>query len=79
MTLATIPAIAREIETQILKSCGATIEWTFRGGEDFTISGQPSAVAVAVEFCQSTGLAILSAPILHDEETEESYAYLARG
>ena len=75
MTTATI---AREIEAQIHKSCGAAIEWTFRTGDEFTISGQPSAVAAAVEFCQSSGLAVLSAPVLYDEETEESYAYVSR-
>jgi hypothetical protein len=75
MTTATI---AREIEAQILKACGATIEWTFRAGDEFTISGQSAAVASAVEFCQSAGIAILSGPIEHDEETEESYAYVSR-
>ena len=75
---ATLPSIAREIEVQILKSCSAAIEWTFRTGDEFTISGQPDAVAAAVEFCQSAGLAILSAPIHHDEEMEESFAYVSR-
>ena len=78
MTYATIPAIAREIEAHILNNCGAAIEWTFRTGNDFTISGQPAAVAVAVEFCQSAGLAILSAPVHYDEEVEESFAYVSR-
>lgn len=74
----TLTTIAREIEATIFKVCGARIEWYFRSDDKFTICGQPCAVAAAVKYCQSASLAILSEPILYDEETEESYAYVNR-
>jgi len=77
MTVLTIPSIAREIEAQILKGCGATVEWFFRGGDEYTLIGSADAVRAAASFCESNGLAKLTAAIHYDEETEEAYGWMA--
>lgn len=75
---ATLPAIAREIEAQILKGCGATVEWFFRGEEAYTLIGSVDAVTAAAAFCESNGLANLVEAVHYDEETEEAYGWLAK-
>ena len=77
MTPATLPAIAGEIEAQILKSCGATVEWFFRSGDEFTVIGSADAVRAAVSFCEANGLAKLTDDIHYDEETEEAYGWMS--
>jgi hypothetical protein len=76
MTYATLPAIAREIESQILKGCGATVEWFFRDGNAYTLIGSLDAVTAAVAFCEFNKLAKLVEAIHYDEETEEAYGWL---
>jgi hypothetical protein len=76
MTPATLPSVAREIEAQILKGCGATVEWFFRSGDAYTLIGSSDAVRAAASFCVSNGLAKLTEEIHYDDETEEAYGYL---
>jgi hypothetical protein len=76
MTTITLPSIAREIEAQILKGCGATVEWYFRGGDAYTLVGSTAAVRTAAFFCESNGLAKLTDAIHYDEETEEAYGWM---
>jgi hypothetical protein len=76
MTHASLPTIAREIEAQILKGCGATVEWFFRDGDAFTLIGSVDAVTTAAAFCESNRLARLVDPIHYDEETNEAYGWL---
>jgi len=68
--------IGIEIEKQILKGCGAAVEWTFRSGEQFTISGEIVAVNCAVLFCIEHNLALLDGETIYDEELDETFAYL---
>jgi hypothetical protein len=75
---ATLPAIAREIEAQILKSCGATVEWFFRGEDAYTLIGSVDAVTAAADFCESNGLACLVEPVHYDDETQEAYGWLVK-
>jgi hypothetical protein len=72
----TLPAIARQIEAQILKGCGATVEWFFRSGDAYTLIGSAEAVTTAVAFCESHGLAKLADPVFFDQETEEAYGWM---
>lgn len=72
-----LPSIARAIEAQILAGCGATVEWTFRSGSHYTISGSMHQVRDAVEFCQAHGLGTLTEAIVYDAEIYEAFAYLA--
>jgi hypothetical protein len=76
MTPATLPSVAREIEAQILKGCGATVEWFFRSGDAYTLLGSSDAAHAAVPFCVSNGVAELTEEIHYDDETEEAYGYL---
>jgi hypothetical protein len=76
MTVLTLPSIARDIEAQILKGCGATVEWFFRGGDEYTLIGSADAVLTAASFCESNGLAKLTEAIHYDEETEEAYGWM---
>jgi len=72
----TLQQIGIEIEKQILKGCGAAVEWTFRSGEQFTISGEIVAVNCAVHFCIEHNLALLDGETIYDEELDETFAYL---
>ena len=76
MTTTTLPSVAREIEAQILRGCGAAVEWFFRGGDAYTLIGSSDAVHAAASFCVSNGLAKLTGEIHYDNETEEAYGYL---
>jgi len=76
MATATLPSIARKIETQILKGCGATVEWTFRSGEQFTISGECVSVNRAVLFCIEHGLCRIEDETVYDEELDMTFAYM---
>ena len=78
MAAITLQTIAADIEAQILKGCGAAIEWTFRGGDAYTVSGEPEAVAAAVDFLADHGIAFPEPGpwLTHDEELGESFAYL---
>jgi hypothetical protein len=76
MTAITLPSIAREIEAQILKGCGATVEWCFRGNDAYTLVGSTDAVHKAASFCESNGLAKLTEAIQYDDETEEAYGWM---
>jgi hypothetical protein len=76
MATATLPSIAHKIEAQILKGCGATVEWTFRSGEQFTISGECVAVNCAVLFCIEHGLCRIEDDTVYDEELNMSFAYM---
>ena len=84
MTTPTLTSIASDIEAQILKGCGASVDWTFRGGDAYTVSGSPEAVASAVAFVTGHGIATLQTcaampdGTIYDEETEEAYAYLVK-
>ncbi|QQG31305.1 hypothetical protein S2L_10 [Cyanophage S-2L] len=77
MDRATLPAIARQIEAQILAGCGAQIEWTFRSTCHYTISGPIYQVQEAVAFCQEHNLGTLTEKIVYDAEIREAFAYLA--
>jgi hypothetical protein len=72
----TLQAIASQIETQILKGCGAAIEWTFRSSEQFTISGECVAVNRAVLYCIEHGLCRTEDDTIYDEELNMSFAYM---
>jgi hypothetical protein len=72
----TLQQIGVEIEKQILKGCGAAIEWTFRSGEQFTISGEIAAVNRAVLFCIEHNLALLDGETIYDAELDETFAYM---
>jgi hypothetical protein len=76
MTVLTLPSIARKIEAQIFQGCGATVEWFFRSGDEYTLIGSADAVRTAASFCESNGLANLAQPIHYDEETEEAYGWM---
>ena len=73
-----LPVIASQIEAQIFQGCGASVDWTFRSGDAFTVSGSPEAVAAAADFLADHGVAFPEpgAWLVHDEELGESYAYL---
>jgi hypothetical protein len=72
----TLHTIASEIEAQILKGCGATVEWTFRTTEYFTISGGCAAVNRAVLFCLENNLGRIEDDTIYDPELDMSFAYL---
>jgi hypothetical protein len=72
----TLQTIAREMEAQILKGCGAAIEWTFRTGEQFTISGDCVAVNRAVLFCVEHDFCRIEDDTVYDAELDMSFAYL---
>jgi len=84
MAAITLQTIADDIQAQVLKGCGAAIEWTFRGGDAYTVSGAPEAVAAAVAFLTANGIASLQTcaampdGIAYDGELDESFAYLAK-
>jgi hypothetical protein len=73
----TLPAIARQIEAQILAGCGAQVEWTFRSTCHYTISGPLHQVQAAVEFCEASNLATRTEAIVYDAEIFEAFAYMA--
>ena len=72
----TLQTIASQIEAQILKGCGAAIEWTFRSGEQFTISGECVAVNRAVLYCIEHNLCRHEDDTIYDEELNMSFAYM---
>jgi len=84
MAALTLPSIASQIEAQILTGCGASVDWTFRGGDAYTVSGDPAAVHAAVAFLTAHGIAALQTcaampgGTIYDDETGEVYAYLAK-
>jgi hypothetical protein len=69
-------SLSCEIEAQILKGCGAAIEWTFRTAERFTISGDCVAVNRAVLFCIEHDLCRIEDDTVYDPELDQSFAYL---
>lgn len=71
-----LQATTREIEAQILKGCGAAIEWTFRAADHFTISGDCVAVNRAVLFCIEHDLCRIEDDTVYDPELHMSFAYL---
>jgi hypothetical protein len=68
--------ITSTIEEQIRKSCGVAIEWTFRGEDRFTISGDCLAVNRAVLFCIEHDLCRIEDDTVYDAELDMSFAYL---
>lgn len=72
----TLNKVAAEIEAQILKSCGAAIEWTFRTADQFTISGPAADVSRAVLFCVEHGLCQPEEDASYDAELDMSFAYM---
>jgi hypothetical protein len=76
MNTATLPSIAHKIEAQILKGCGATVEWTFRSGEQYTISGECVSVNRAVLYCIEHNLCRIEDDTVYDAELDMSFAYM---
>lgn len=68
--------ITSTIEEQIRKGCGVAIEWTFRGEDRFTISGDCLAVNRAVLFCIEHDLCRIEDDTVYDAELDMSFAYL---
>ena len=68
--------IASSIEAQILKGCGAAIEWTFRSDDRFTISGDCVAVNRTVLFCIDNDLCRIEDDTVYDPELDMSFAYM---
>lgn len=68
--------ITSTIEEQIRTSCGVAIEWTFRGEDRFTISGDCLAVNRAVLFCIEHNLCRIEDDTVYDAELDMSFAYL---
>ena len=76
LTAMTLQSIGSKIEAQILKGCGAAIEWTFRTAVQFTISGDCVAVNRAVLYCIEHGLCRIEDDTIYDEELNMSFAYI---
>jgi hypothetical protein len=72
----TLLQVAAQIEAQVRKGCGVDIEWTFRGSDRFTISGDCVAVNRAVLFCIEHDLCTIEDDTVYDEELDMSFAYL---
>jgi hypothetical protein len=75
-------ARAKKLVSYIRKNCGASVEWTFRGNNKYSIDGTAKDVSKAVQFLKEKGVAVLESPksISHFEDEDGSYtvAYLKK-
>lgn len=76
VTTTSTGTVIRHIEEQIRKGCGVAIEWTCRGKDCFTISGDCLAVNRAVLFCIEHDLCQIEDDTVYDAELDMSFAYL---
>jgi dTDP-glucose pyrophosphorylase len=80
MYMKTKPRTLREITDlfakTLLDATGANVEVVSRGRYFWSFVGQPDDVRKAVEYVQTNKLMFLEQPVEHDEELDESFAYL---